>query len=233
MADLNQIGWDPLETGKYAEALKPKITLDEILEQIDPQRYTKQQLRRLTKGRDIFRLIMRAQPRNERERQILGLLTSLYAESQGGVTLYRPLDYIGRELEMKHGMLTVVRLPGQPFAAGKFAGEGMRDGAIIIEGDADEGVGHSMQGGIIQVEGTAASIGPTLGGTVLARAVFKPIDPSANTGVVCIGDFNSPEFQLVYQQRRFTTSARAGHVDALMEEIKQFLDEELRRRGKS
>ena len=173
MISLKELGWDPLVNGKHMDVLKPKITFEEILQSIDPHSYTKEELRRIVQGKNLIKLVAEAVAVTDAEKKVLGHLTSICAEENGGLTIYRKLDYIGYELELKKGSINVMFQPGQLCAAGNFLGHKMRDGIIYVSGNVGKNLGHLMEGGVISVDGSAISLGLVLGGSIDVRQVIS------------------------------------------------------------
>lgn len=205
MNNLREIGWDPLVTGKYPDVLKPKISFGEVLHQARVNGTGKEGLRRVVSGKDLLRVIMEAKPSTEEEKKTLGRLTSIYAETHGRLLLYRRLDYIGCELE--GGVITVACPPGHCCAAGRYLGYGMRDGVIYVQGDALEGVGEAMVGGVIRVEGRAQSLGYAQGGRIEVRELLSPPEGAPGGAVVCCGDKRSLYFQPFYHLKKLGQDA--------------------------
>ena len=205
MSMLQQIGWDPVTSGKYADVLKPKISFEEILRRIDSESYTKEELRSLVAGKNYMPVIMRAEPTDEAEAKVLGHLTSIYAEEKGEVTLYRELDYAGHELE--RGVLTLCCPPGETWAAGTHLGHRMKGGVIYTQGDVKAHAGHAMTGGVIRIDGRVVTVGPTLGGRVEAQRVLRPDLMEHNQGKVLIGEGMTPDFQSFYFAKRLPLPA--------------------------
>lgn len=116
-------------------------------------------------GEDVERLITIAMPVSQREKMVLGYLTTLCAEKNNPaecIITRSGIDYAGIELES--GTL-VIR--GD---AGDGAGTTMKGGKLIIDGNAGIDTGRSMSGGEIRAR-EIRGIGPTLGGRIYAQKV--------------------------------------------------------------
>ncbi|HIH44020.1 MAG TPA: hypothetical protein HA257_02740 [Candidatus Methanoperedenaceae archaeon] len=104
-----------------------------------------------------------AKPSSQREKMVLGYLTTICAEKNDPaecVITRSGIDYAGIELE--RGTL-VIR--GD---AGDRAGTTMKGGKLIIDGSAGVDTGRSMSGGEIHAK-EIRGIGPTLGGRIYAE----------------------------------------------------------------
>ena len=185
--------WDITKNSGYIEILKPKASFDEIIREL-PENYTKDELKIMVQGKDLMKVVAEAVPLSEFERKVLGHLTSICAEINHRLTIWRELDYVGNELE--RGVITVMRGLGKRYAAGEY-------------------VGYKMKGGLIRINGRARSIGPTLGGAIWANEVDKVVYP--NKGEIYLGD--RPDLQSFYYQEKY---GRGKILDKLLEEMDSY-----------
>ena len=177
----------------YIDILKPKISFDEIIREL-PENYTKDELKRMVQGKNLMKVVAEAVPLSEFERKVLGHLTSICAEINHRLTIWRELDYIGNELE--RGVITVMRGPGKRYAAGEY-------------------VGYKMKGGLIRINGRARSIGPILGGIIWVNEVDEVVYP--NKGKIYVGD--QVDLQSFYYQERY---GRGEILDKLLREADDY-----------
>lgn len=190
---VNDLGWDTTKNSGYRDILKPKITFDEILREL-PKDYRKDELRKMVQDKDLMKVIAEATPQSEFDRKVLGTLTSICAEINHKLTIWRKLDYVGNKLE--GGVITIMRAPGKRYATGEYTG-------------------YKMIGGLIRVNGRTRSIGPVLGGTIWVNEVDKLVNPMRAD----IYFKNRPELQSFYHQEKY---GRGKMLDKLLQEADNY-----------
>lgn len=192
--NLQELGWDTSRNSSYIDVLKPKIAFNKILRELPKEHYTKGELRKVVQGKDLMKVIAEAIPLSDFGRKVLGHLTSICAETNHKLTIWRELDYVGNELEA--GVITIMRAPGKRHTAGEY-------------------LGYKMKGGLIRVNGKARSIGPTLGGIIWANEVDKMLYP--NKAEIYLG--NQAQLQSFYYQEKY---GRGEILDELLQKMDNY-----------